>query len=353
MQFVVCFQYNRRTLDPFSGKIYYFYALIYERLNQFSTIRDELLSLHRTATLQHNETGQATLIVALLRVYLLQHSYHLADSFRSKTTFPQHGSSAQFARYLYYTGRIQVVQLHYSDALTSFQQALRKAPQKTAIGFREICTKYLILTQLLMGDIPERSLFTTRDLKQSLLPYFQLTSAVRIGDLQLFSSVQNKYQEVFQRDETYTLIVRLRSNVIKAGLRKINLAYSRISIKDIATKLKFPSTEDAEYMIVKAIHDGVIESSVNRSEGVVISRSDLDVYGSSDPQSAFHKRIKFTMDLHNETVKSLRFPEGAHQLGAVKDEEDDDDDETNAETAKEEKKEEKKEDEKKDTKKKD
>lgn len=52
------------------------------------------------------------------------------------------------------------------------------------------------------------------------------------------------------------LITRLRFNVIKVGLRKISLSYSRISIAEIASRLKLKSVEDAEYIIAKAINDG-------------------------------------------------------------------------------------------------
>ena len=62
-------------------------------------------------------------------------------------------------------------------------------------------------------------------------PYFHLTQAVRVGDLSLFRSVAEKYAAVFQEDRTSNLIVRLRHNVIRTGLRRINLAYNRISLK--------------------------------------------------------------------------------------------------------------------------
>lgn len=42
---------------------------------------------------------------------------------------------------------------------------------------------------------------------------------------------------VFAADKTQNLIVRLQYNVIRAGLRRINLAYSRISLADVATRL--------------------------------------------------------------------------------------------------------------------
>lgn len=64
----------------------------------------------------------------------------------------------------------------------------------------------------------------------------------------------------------------LRHNVIKTGLRKINLAYSRISIQDICHKLHFESEEEAEYIIAKAISDGVIEATIDSKERCLFSK---------------------------------------------------------------------------------
>lgn len=63
--------------------------------------------------------------------------------------------------------------------------------------------------------------------------------------------------EAFKRDQTYTLIARLRHNVLKIGLRKINVSYSRISLADLCAKLALDSEEDAEGIVAKAIYDGV------------------------------------------------------------------------------------------------
>lgn len=73
-----------------------------------------------------------------------------------KTTFPENVSNNQFARYLYYQGRINAVQLEYSEAQTALIQALRKAPEVGAVGFRITVQKLLIIVELLMGEIPNR-----------------------------------------------------------------------------------------------------------------------------------------------------------------------------------------------------
>jgi len=58
---------------------------------------------------------------------------------------------------------------------------------------------------------------------------------------------------VFAEDKTSNLIVRLRHNVIRAGLRRISLAYSRISLADVASKLGLANVEDTECIVAKAI----------------------------------------------------------------------------------------------------
>ena len=52
--------------------------------------------------------------------------------------------------------------------------------------------------------------------------------------------VAEQHEGVWARDRVANLVVRLRHNVIRAGLRRINLAYWRISLAGIASKLGVP-----------------------------------------------------------------------------------------------------------------
>lgn len=74
---------------------------------------------------------------------------------------------------------------------------------------------------------------------------------MRTGNLAKFGDVLEHYGPRFQTEGTYTLIVRLRHNVIKTGVRMINLSYARISLADIARKLLLDSPEDAEFIVAK------------------------------------------------------------------------------------------------------
>ena len=60
--------------------------------------------------------------------------------------------------------------------------------------------------------------------------------------------------------------------MIKAGVRRISLAYSRISLRDICIKLQLDSEEDAEYIVAKAIRDGVIDATIDHEKGSMSSK---------------------------------------------------------------------------------
>ena len=100
---------------------------------------------------------------------------------------------------------------------------------------------------------------------------------------------------------------RIRQVVIKAGLRKINLSYSRISIKDITEKLKLENEKEAEYIIAKAIRDGVFLATINHDEGYVQSKEIKDIYSTFEPQKSYQSRILFLNNIFVESQKSMKY----------------------------------------------
>ena len=168
-------KFNRRTLDMFTSQTISFLSLAHQKLGTLTSIRHFLLKAHRSACLQHNEFGQATIINLLLHNYLNDNLYDQAAKLVEKVNFPEHASVNQYVRYLYFCGRIQCVQLEYTESYSNLNQAYRKAPQNTGVGFRTAVTKLSIIVQLLMGDIPERSLFSESSTAEAVAPYLELT----------------------------------------------------------------------------------------------------------------------------------------------------------------------------------
>jgi len=195
--------------------------------------------------------------------------YDQADKLVSKTTFPASAGNPQFACYHYCLGCIKAVQLSYSAAHANLQQAIRRAPAaKLAPGFYQAVHKLFVVVELLMGDIPNRGLFRHSVLEKALTAYFVIVKAVRTGSLSQFQATLARHAAQFETDRTFILIVRLRQNVTKTGIRRLSLSYSRLSLRDIRVKLYLDSEEDAEYIVSKAIRDGVIDgASCTRTGG--------------------------------------------------------------------------------------
>lgn len=303
---------NRRTLDSLSARVYFYWSLFCEQMlplppspsSPVVSIRPALLAALRTAVLRKDIDTQSTVIVLLLRNYLSTSHIAQADLLVSHTKFPDNASNNQVARYLYYLGRIRAIQLRYTEAHEHLTAATRKAPSSPcAAGFAQTATKLLLVVELLMGDIPERATFRLASMERALQPYLLLVQAVRVGLLGEFEAAIKQHGETFRRDGTYTLILRLRQNVIKTGIRMMSLSYSRISLRDICIRLKLESEESAEYIVAKAIRDGVIEASLDRERGFMKSKEVGDVYATREPGEAFHDRIRACLALHDESVK--------------------------------------------------
>ncbi|KAI9928009.1 26S proteasome non-ATPase regulatory subunit [Aspergillus wentii] len=314
---------NRRTLDSLAARVYFYYSLFFEQIAPLppspaatvTSIRQPLLTALRTAVLRKDADTQATVITLLLRNYLSTSHISQADLLISHNRFPPSASNNQIARYLYYLGRIRAIQLQYTDAHGHLIGATRKSPSsQCARGFYQASHKLLVVVELLMGDIPDRAIFRQPALERAMHPYFLLVQAVSVGDLDGFLNIVNTHSATFRKDGTYTLILRLRQNVIKTGIRMMSLSYSRISLRDICLRLRLDSEESAEYIVAKAIRDGVIEATLDHERGFMKSKEVGDIYATREPGEVFHERIRACLGLHDESVKAMRFPMNQHRL---------------------------------------
>lgn len=314
---------NRRTLDSLAARVYFYYSLFFEQVAPLppspaaavTTIRQPLLAALRTAVLRKDVDTQATVMTLLLRNYLSTSHISQADLLISHNPFPVAASNNQIARYMFYLGRIRAIQLQYTEAHSHLIGATRKSPaSQVARGFYQASHKLLVVVELLMGDIPDRAVFRQPALERAMHPYLLLSQAVSVADLDAFLNIVNTHSETFRKDGTYTLILRLRQNVIKTGIRMMSLSYSRISLRDICLRLGLDSEESAEYIVAKAIRDGVIEATLDHEHGFMKSKEVGDIYATREPGEAFHERIRACLALHDESVKAMRFPMNQHRL---------------------------------------
>jgi len=171
----------------------------------------------------------------------------------------------------------------------------------------------LIVVQLLMGEVPKRDTFFAEGMTRALVPYLEIAQAVRRGDLAVFHDTVSRHSDRLRTDGTYTLISRLAHSVVKAGLRRLKTSYSRISLAEVATRLGLPSATSAEFIVAKAVRDGVIDATIDHEQGYVQSHDLVDVYATVEPAEAFHRRIAYCLTTHNDAVRGMRYPPDAYK----------------------------------------
>ncbi|KAL7566518.1 hypothetical protein ACA910_006428 [Epithemia clementina (nom. ined.)] len=364
------------SLFPLLARLWRYYVLIVtsakkDALSSSSsvarmTLRSELAHAHNAALLRRDMDTSATLLNCMLQE-LLQHSQvEQAQKLLSNSSFPSlmdgtsggttsstggggssYNNNNQLCRYLYYSGRIQALRLDYTNAYANLTQSLRKAPTNTALGFRIAVQRLLIVVQLLMGEIPERHVFyftktittavkpdespkkegdgsssstttttttvTRRQQLGELEPYLHITQAVRRGDLAVFTKVVSQHKARLQADETFTLISRLAHQVVKAGLRKLQTCYSRLSLHDVAQRLGLANAQQAELVVAKAVRDGVLDATIHHAEQYIQSHDLQNVYATKEPAQALHRRIAYCLTTHNDAVRAMRYPPDAYK----------------------------------------
>ncbi len=65
--------------------------------------------------------------------------------------------------------------------------------------------------------------------------------------------------------------------MIRIGLRRISIAYSKISLKDIGNKLNIPA-EDVEFVVAKALRDGIMHGEIDHENQILRIEGDKNVY---------------------------------------------------------------------------
>ena len=205
---------NSRTLDQFFAKIYYYSGLIYERLGHLNEFVPKFLDAYRAACHRNDEETQATVINYILRSYIKDHLYSQAANLIEICSLPENVSPNQHARNLYYEAKIEAIQMKYSAAQAHVIQAMRKASEYVGKSFRVQAMILRIIVTLLMGEIPDRNIFSDPEMKTELYPYFIIIRKMREGNREEFLQVFTDYEDLFKKNDNYNLIIRLRQNVI-------------------------------------------------------------------------------------------------------------------------------------------
>ena len=190
----------------------------------------------------------------------------MARSFISKTKYIENISPYEDARYLFYIGKIEAIQMNYSDSYTHLSSSFRKAPEKTAQGFKTLVSKFLILVPLL-HDLCKANFYTEGTKNQKTYDSEKVASA---ESWQVKSDAQGKY--IWETVKTYQVDDQLP---LGHGEKSVMLAqcYIRLTMQEVmAIRWHMGFSEANEnwntlgnamekYPIILAIHEADLEAT--------------------------------------------------------------------------------------------
>ncbi|EOB14075.1 26S proteasome non-ATPase regulatory subunit 3 [Nosema bombycis CQ1] len=174
-------------------------------------------------------------------------------------------TTGEQAKYNYYNGVIEMVEMNYDKALEFFHHASILSKNK---NLSETIEKNIILCMLLKSEFNIPYAFSKR-----LRVYFEIIKTVKDADMKGFEFVLEKNKEDLMKDNLYFIAQRLSQNVVQEGIRKIAFVYSRISYKDIANSLKM-EVENVDFILKKTINQGLIRGRVENETFFSLPYSD-------------------------------------------------------------------------------
>ena len=249
----------------------------------------------------------------LLRNMLIFNDIESAGKLLQNCEFPEHEQNNQLSKYLFYKGYYKGLVGQFNESRLLLEQSLQKAPEdylknesRGLKNFKLLTQKHLIVVSLLMSELPSPLLFKNPRLKV----YKELVLLVSRGHFQHFRNHLEKHQEMFKRDVVYPLLLKLKSVVLKNGLKKLSKAYSSLSVSELLFKLGIQNENKLQVNAFLAKVMAKISRLVlsNDNKTLIFKKEERNLSDDSIRQ-ALARRIEHVKSLEEQMIKALKFPD--------------------------------------------
>ena len=300
---------TRVYLIPLSGYLLYKFLNAIELDNQFSQLKNKV---YNWLTLFQNNTYEtlfSTVYLFLLRNLLKTGQLREATQLLKNCKFPEHLGHSLLAKYLFYKAVYLANIGQISQALNFITESLRKAPdgnnKKGLNGFRLRARKLQIVLQLIVNEPPSHQLLTEYKTPHH---YGTLVHAVNRGEHSQFARILVTHRQDFAKDQVLHLVDKIRSVVMKNALKKLSVAYSKISIPDVLSKIGADQDVNFELnaFLTKSRAD-LPEFTLDHKNGFIEFTQRNDNYFSAATRESLNKRVKHLQGLEEQVIKSLKF----------------------------------------------
>lgn len=169
------------------------------------------------------------------KLHLLKPLLRAVETNTLKDRFPL----SQRVTYNFFRGRKQLFENQFDEAISCLTFAFERCHQSSEVNQRQILM-YLIPVKMLKGILPSKQLLKQHNLESTFLG---ITTAIKIGNLELFDSTIDSNMAVFVKNRTLITVEKLRTLVERTLFRKIH--------KIIAAS----KTVNNHLLPIKALHD--------------------------------------------------------------------------------------------------
>lgn len=318
---------HRMYLDSLNDYLFYKYLNSIELQNVFDKEKPRLYSLLKELQNSKKELLFCNLYTFMMRNLLFSRQLREMFLLMKNCFYPEQIHFVHYTKYLFYKGVFygRMGKLHL--AYKFIGEALRKAPEKRGKNYSKGLEKYLlfvkkhlIVLELLLNDTPSPKMFEE---EPKLWQYKKLVKLVLNGYTEQFENLLTKEKTNFQNDLVYPLMKQMHSIVIRNGLKKLSLAYTKISSNDILKKIHISKEENFELNSFLTKSKEHIENfAIDQKNEIIEFVKTKEVYSDFKIREMLLSRVKHLNSLDEQVIKSLRYPE---KREVVKKQEEDED----------------------------
>lgn len=300
---------TRVYLLPLSNYLLSKFLISLEKDGQFEIQKQKIygwLTLFQGSSF---ETLFASVYVFLLRNLLKHNQIREAAQLLKNCKFPEHIGHSLLAKFLLYKASYLAKIGKIAQAANFVTESLRKAPdgrtRKGLNGFKLRARKLKLVLQLIMNEPP-----THEWLNYCRFPphYMSLVHAVNLGNHDEFARLMREHRSDFHRDDLLPLLEKMRSVVMRNALKKLSVAYSRITVEDVLRKIgadKDPNF-DLNAFLTKSRGD-LPDFSIDHKNGFIEFRKSTDNYAAAQTRENLIRRIQHLQGLEEQVAKNLRY----------------------------------------------
>lgn len=305
---------NKPELENLSG------YLLYRFLNAFTgAVSQEFLMVRlREYQIQKAHTLVGIVYNHLLRGMLLNNYIEEAGHFLTNCDFPEHEQNTQLCKFLFYKGYYKGLVGDFTQSRLLLSQVLRKAPEshlqsesRALKNFKLLTQKHLIVVSLLLSEMPSPDLFRESRLNE----YKTLVLLVSKGHFKNFREHLEKCQAQFRRDLVFPLLLKLKSVVLKNGLKKLSQAYSSLSVPELLFKLGLHNERKLQVdAFLAKVMSKMSRFTLDSNLKTVVFQREERTFSDDSIRKALAKRIEHIKSLEEQMVHALKFPEEKEEV---------------------------------------